>query len=209
MTQHKMKKGYPIVLTASRAEANHYDNNPFMAFICTFPKKISSHMLKEHLNNLDNNKDGSAKQTIYGLRKIEAILVNEFGEENVVVSHYNNLDKFIGKRTKIVGISTMDPLGLAYVSTTYNSLIGFTGFGSSSDLNSGSGVETFAILIALSMVISIWSSSRLLIALLPSFFSPNTKSRLTYGIKEVTFWWIMFFVYLVKLPSLRKTDASA
>ena len=127
MTQNKMEEGYPIVLTASRAEANHYDNNPFMAFICTFPKKISGRMLKEHLNSLENNKDGSAKQTIYGLRKIESILVNEFGEEKVVVSHYDNLDKFIGKNTKVVGISTMDPLGLAYVSTTYNSLIGFGG----------------------------------------------------------------------------------
>jgi len=33
--------GYPIVLTASRAEANEFDDNPFAAFICTFPKKLS------------------------------------------------------------------------------------------------------------------------------------------------------------------------
>ena len=127
MTQQIRDKGYPIVLTASRAEANHYNNNPFAAFICTFPKKISGHILKDHLANLENNNDGTAKQTIYGLRKIESLLINEFGEENVIVSHYNNLNKFIGKKTKIVGISTMDPLGLAYVSTTYNSLIGFGG----------------------------------------------------------------------------------
>ena len=127
MTQRGSNEGYPIVLTASRAEANNFDNNPFAAFICTFPKKISGYLLKEHLNNLEDKEDGTAKQTIYGLRKIESLLINEFGEENVVVSHYNNLDKFIGKKTKIVGISTMDPLGLAYVSTTYNSLIGFGG----------------------------------------------------------------------------------
>lgn len=127
MTQYERDQGYQIVLTASRAEANHYGNNPFAAFICTFPKKISGYLLKEHLYNLENNKDGTAKQTIYGLRKIESLLINEFGEKNVVVSHYDNLNKFIGKKTKIVGISTMDPLGLAYVSTTYNSLIGFGG----------------------------------------------------------------------------------
>jgi radical SAM superfamily enzyme YgiQ (UPF0313 family) len=127
MIQREGDGGYPIVLTASRAEANHYSNNPFAAFICTFPKKISGYLLKEHLSNLESNKDGTAKQTIYGLRKIESLLINEFGENNVVVTHYDNLDKFIGKNTKIVGISTMDPLGLAYVSTTYNSLIGFGG----------------------------------------------------------------------------------
>jgi radical SAM superfamily enzyme YgiQ (UPF0313 family) len=127
MARQQMEGGYPIVLTASCAEANHYDNNPFEAFICTFPKKISGYLLKEHLSNLESNKDGTAKQTIYGLRKIEALLTNAFGENNVVVTHYDNLAKFVGKNTKIVGISTMDPLGLAYVSTTYNSLIGFGG----------------------------------------------------------------------------------
>ncbi len=119
--------GYPIVLAASSAEANDYDDNPFLAFICTFPKKISGHILKEHISNLDNNDDGTAKTTIYGLRKVESLLVDAFGKDSVVVTHYDNIHRFIGKKTKIFGISTMDPLGLAYVSTTYNSLIGFGG----------------------------------------------------------------------------------
>jgi len=119
--------GYPIVLTASRAEANEYDDNPFAAFICTFPKKLSALALREHLENLANNKDGTAQRTIYGLRKVESLISDEFGQENVVAAHYDQLHKFIGKNTKIVGISSMDPMGLAYVSTTYNSLIGFGG----------------------------------------------------------------------------------
>ena len=32
--------GVPIVLAASRVEANEYNDNPFSAFICTFPKKL-------------------------------------------------------------------------------------------------------------------------------------------------------------------------
>ena len=119
--------GYPIVLTASRAEANEFDDNPFAAFICTFPKKLSGLALREHLENLISNKDGTAQRTIYGLRKVESLISKEFGQENVVVAHYDQLHKFIGKNTKIVGISSMDPMGLAYVSTTYNSLIGFGG----------------------------------------------------------------------------------
>jgi radical SAM superfamily enzyme YgiQ (UPF0313 family) len=119
--------GYPIVLTASRAEANEYDDNPFAAFICTFPKKLSGLALREHLVNIPSNKDGTAQRTIYGLRKVESLISDEFGQENVVAAHYDQLHKFIGKNTKIVGISSMDPMGLAYVSTTYNSLIGFGG----------------------------------------------------------------------------------
>ncbi len=119
--------GYPIVLTASRAEANDYDNNPFAAFICTFPKRLSGFALREQIGKLPTNSDGSAKRTIYGLRKVESLLIDAFGEDKVIVAHYDNLHKFIGKNTKIVGISSMDPMGLAYVSTTYNSLIGFGG----------------------------------------------------------------------------------
>ena len=119
--------GVPIVLAASRAEANEYDNNPFTAFICTFPRKLSGYALREHMNNLPTNSDGTAKRTIYGLRKVESMLIDEFGEENVVCTHYDNLHRFVGKNTKVVGISTMDPMGLAYVSTTYNSIIGFGG----------------------------------------------------------------------------------
>lgn len=127
MNNGENSEGVPIVLAASRAEANEYDSNPFAAFICTFPKKLSGYALKDYLSNLENNEDSSAKCTIYGLRKVESMLIDEFGEENVVVSHYDNLHKFIGKKTKVFGISTMDPMGLAYVSTTYNSLIGFGG----------------------------------------------------------------------------------
>ena len=127
MEESKDIDGVPIVLAASRAEVSEYDNNPFAAFICTFPKKLSGYALREHLTHLESNEDGAAKRTIYGLRKVESMLIDEFGRENVVVSHYDNLHKFIGKKTKIVGISTMDPMGLAYVSTTYNALIGFGG----------------------------------------------------------------------------------
>lgn len=121
------QNGYPIVLTASRAEANEYDDNPFAAFLCTFPKKMSVLLLRDHLENIPSNNDGTAQRTIYGLRKVESLLTREFGEENIVVAHYDQLHRFIGKDTKIVGISSMDPMGLAYVSTTYNSLIGFGG----------------------------------------------------------------------------------
>ena len=127
MNDEEIIDGVPIVLAASRAEANEYDNNPFSAFICTFPKKLSGYALRDHMNNLTINEDGTAQRTIYGLRKIESTLIDEFGEDNVVTVHYDQLDRFIGKKTKVVGISTMDPMGLAYVSTTYNSLIGFGG----------------------------------------------------------------------------------
>jgi len=120
--------GKPIVLTASRAEISSYSGDPFAAFMATFPHKwIPRWFLREEWFRPLDNEDGTAKFVPYGLRKIESLLLEEFGEENVVTVHPENLGNFIGPNTKVVGISSMDPMGLAYVSITYNSMIGIGG----------------------------------------------------------------------------------
>jgi len=118
--------GSPIVLTASRAEISQYGGDPFKAFICTFPELLSRRALNGYLRQ-DDSADGPARFAPYGLRKVEAILAREFGRENVTTCHPDRLAEFVGPRTRLVCITTMDPVGLAYVSTTYNSLIGFGG----------------------------------------------------------------------------------
>lgn len=120
------KDGYAVVLTASKAEMSHYGGDPFKAFICTFPQLFSRRVLGEHLVSVPE-KDHTERFAPLGLRKVEAILSEKFGPENVVVSHPDNLGEFIGNKTKVLAITTMDPIGLAYVSTTYNKLIGFGG----------------------------------------------------------------------------------
>ena len=126
MKSAKEVAGYQIVLTASCAEISQYGGDPFKAFMCTFPELLSRRALNGYLMENDAA-SGPARFAPYGLRKVEAILAKEFGEENVVVSHPDSLDRFVGKNTRLVCISTMDPSGLAYVSKTYNSLIGFGG----------------------------------------------------------------------------------
>jgi radical SAM superfamily enzyme YgiQ (UPF0313 family) len=127
-SEHKpINGGKKIVLTASRSEMSQYDYDPFIAFTCTFPHKLIPGRHKARWLRPINQRDGSNKFAPYGLRKIETVLIDEFGQENVIVAHYNNLGKYIGPKTELVGISTMDPLGLAYVSTTYNSILSFGG----------------------------------------------------------------------------------
>ena len=127
-----MDKGYKIVLTASRAEMSQYgpekglSPDEFEAFMCTFPRIFTQLYLKRFLKPL-NSPDGRVKFAPYSLRKVEAVLANHYGAREVIVCHPDNLNECVGRRTELVGISTMDPLGLAYVSTTYNSLIGVGG----------------------------------------------------------------------------------
>ena len=121
--------GVKIVLTAPRGEMSSYSGDPFAAFIAVFPEKVIPRPLlrPEWFNPLDNP-DGSAKFVPYGLRKIETLLLDAgFPPEDVVCCHPDNLERFVGPRTKIVGITSMDPMGLAYVSVTYSSMIAVPG----------------------------------------------------------------------------------
>ena len=116
--------GVPIVLTASMIEMSDFNLNPFIAFSGGFPKFL---VQKKLYPPVPFNEDGTAKFAPYGLRKIESLLIEEFGEENVVTVYPTNLHRFIGPKTKIVGISTMDPLGIGFVSRTYTSIFGING----------------------------------------------------------------------------------
>ncbi|UCC32946.1 MAG: radical SAM protein, partial [Candidatus Bathyarchaeota archaeon] len=76
---------------------------------------------------MPNNSGGSAKYAPYGMRKIEALLIEEFGVENVVVVHPDNLKQVVGPKTKVVGVSSMEPAGIGFVSRTYTSFVGLGG----------------------------------------------------------------------------------
>jgi radical SAM superfamily enzyme YgiQ (UPF0313 family) len=116
--------GIMIVLTASDIEMSDFNLNPFIAFSGGFPKSLVQNKLYPPL---PSNLDGTAKFAPYGLRKVESLLIQEFGEENVVTVHPSNLHCFIGPKTKIVAISTMDPLGIGFVSRTYTGILGMNG----------------------------------------------------------------------------------
>ncbi len=128
-SQEPANGGTPIVLTASRAECSNYSGDPFAAFLAVFPEKVlpSVIMRNDWFHPGEHNPDGTARFVPYGLRKIEALLKDALGEEAVAVVHPDNLGKFVGPKTKVVGISSMDPMGLAYVSMTYNSMIAVGG----------------------------------------------------------------------------------
>jgi radical SAM superfamily enzyme YgiQ (UPF0313 family) len=119
--------GKKVVLTAPETEMNQFKNNPFMAFSAAFPPTIPFFIVQKLLRSPPkSHPDGRAVFAPYGLRKLEATLISHgFKESEIVVVHPSKLDDFIGNETKAVGISSMDPFGIAYVSRTYSELLGF------------------------------------------------------------------------------------
>ncbi len=122
-------KGVPIVLTGSATDMSDFKLSPFRAFTGGFPTAIIPRFLLRRYwyPRVPTNGDDTAKYAPYGMRKIEAVLVREFGEQTVVVAHPYNLEKFVGPETKVIGISSMEPAGTGFVSRTYTSLVGFGG----------------------------------------------------------------------------------
>ncbi|HUJ84389.1 MAG TPA: radical SAM protein [Candidatus Acidoferrales bacterium] len=119
--------GAKIVLTASATEMSDFYNNPFIAFTAGFARGPFPLTLvrKTLYPPVDRKPDGRARFAPYGLRKVEAMLLeNGFTEKEVVVVHPDDLEDFVGPETKVVGISSMDPTGMGYVSKTYSSIIG-------------------------------------------------------------------------------------
>jgi len=123
----KTNGGVKIVLTASAVEMSDFYNSQFFAFVGGFSKgPIPAWLPRKHLYPpAESNSDGTAKYASYGLRKVEAALLETgFKESDIAVVQPHQLNAFVGSKTKVVGVSTMDPLGMGYVSKTYSSLIG-------------------------------------------------------------------------------------
>ncbi len=115
------------MLTASATEMSEFGNSQFVAFVGGFASgPFPKWLIRKYLYPpVDRTAEGRAKVAPYGLRKVEAILLqNGFSEDEVAMVHPADLDKFIGPNTKAVGISSMDPTGMGYVSKTYSSLVG-------------------------------------------------------------------------------------
>lgn len=122
-------QGVPIVLTGSATDMSDFKLSPFRAFTGGFPTAIIPRFLlrKYWYPRVPKNRDYTAKFAPYGMRKIETVLVKEFGEQRVAVVHPDDLKMFVGPNTKVIGITSMEPAGTGFVSRTYSSLVGFGG----------------------------------------------------------------------------------
>ncbi len=121
--------GYPVILTAPDTDFTDFYNNPIWPF---FFFSVSKHALGGMLNIFMKNKmqevlpDGQAKLAPYGLRKMEAALVESgIAEGDIVTVHPRFLGRFVGPNTKVIGVSAMNTNGVTYCDQTFTALIGF------------------------------------------------------------------------------------
>lgn len=113
-----------VILTAPATEMSDHHGKEFLGFAtCAPPVVVPRFFLKQFFYpKVKTKRDGSVRFAPYGLRKIEAVLSEEF---EVMVVHPYDIENFIEENC-VVGISAMDPLGQGPVSVTLASLLGGT-----------------------------------------------------------------------------------
>jgi radical SAM superfamily enzyme YgiQ (UPF0313 family) len=119
--------GYPVVLTADRTLMADYpvlfDGMMGTIQTTTVPEPIMRNIIAPPLRS-----DGlAARKAPLGLRRIEAALLGDgFRREDVILCTPEDLEKCVGPRTKIVAVSSSDPLGRGMSNSTMSDMAGGT-----------------------------------------------------------------------------------
>ena len=74
--------------------------------------------------DVEYNADGSARYMPAGARVVEASLLRRFTPDDVVCCYPADVDKFIGPNTRVVAVSTHNPLGVTFAAGVYTSIFG-------------------------------------------------------------------------------------
>jgi radical SAM superfamily enzyme YgiQ (UPF0313 family) len=113
-----------IVLTTDDSVMSNYNNNIYLGFLSCLPTNICPLPLYRLIvPRLDNNPDGTVMEPPLPIRAVEAICVNSgIPREDVKIAQYSELDRFIGPETKIVGVSTHDPMGYGPATSTWSTI---------------------------------------------------------------------------------------
>jgi hypothetical protein len=121
-------QGVPIVLTGSATDMSDFNLSPFRAFSGGFPTAIVPRfLLRKYLYpKAPTNEDYTASMHHMEYEKLRQPNPRVRGTKSCS-SRPHDLKSFVGPNTKAIGITSMEPAGIGFVSRTYTSLVGFGG----------------------------------------------------------------------------------
>jgi radical SAM superfamily enzyme YgiQ (UPF0313 family) len=118
-------RGRMIVLAAATSESSEFMRSTWrQMLLATLPAKYARYLGVNWSCDVEVREDGQAKYVPNGLRIIEALLIERFGQENVAVCYADQLERFIGEDTKAVGIHAHNPLGITFATDVYAGFYG-------------------------------------------------------------------------------------
>jgi hypothetical protein len=73
---------------------------------------------------VEYNEDGTARYMPAGVRLVEKSLLREYSNSDMAACFPDDLHKFIGPNTRVVAVSTHNPLGVTFAAGVYTSIFG-------------------------------------------------------------------------------------
>jgi radical SAM superfamily enzyme YgiQ (UPF0313 family) len=119
-------RGVPIVLTAPLTESIDHAGFFIQMSLASIPQWMEWVIDKKYpaWRDVPKTVDQRAGTAPAGLRVLEAVLAREFGPDHVAICYPDQLTEFIGENTRIVGVSTHNPLGTTFAAGVYASIFG-------------------------------------------------------------------------------------
>ncbi len=112
-----------IVLVSDTTLNREYSHFPLLDFLPCAPSGLVPRVLWEYLKGRPPASDrGRASIAPYSLRKLESALLAKHSPDEVVVAHEDHLEEMIKDDTEVIGVNTMDPLGLGPLTMSYSVL---------------------------------------------------------------------------------------
>jgi radical SAM superfamily enzyme YgiQ (UPF0313 family) len=118
--------GKLIILTAPLTEIIDHAGFFIQMAMASMPVWMEGVLNKRYptWRQLDHNEDGSAQSMPAGIRVLEASLLRRFSPEDVIACYPDDVGRFLGPNTRVVAVSTHNPLGVTFAAGVYASVFG-------------------------------------------------------------------------------------
>src|SRR5262245_8002651 len=123
-----LQSGARIVLTAPLTETIDHAGYFIQMSMASLPMWLEGILNRKypHWRELEYNDDGTARYMPAGVRVLEASLLRRFPATDIVCCYPDVIDRFIGPETRVVAVSTHNPLGVTFAAGVYTSIFGST-----------------------------------------------------------------------------------
>ena len=125
-TDSPVDGGKLIVLTAPLTETIDHAGFFIQMGMASMPIWMEGVLNRKYPNwrEIEHNEDGSARYMPAGVRVLEASLLRAYSPDDIACCLPDNLNKFVGPRTRVVACSTHNPLGVTFAAGVYTSIFG-------------------------------------------------------------------------------------
>jgi radical SAM superfamily enzyme YgiQ (UPF0313 family) len=125
-TQGPADGGKLIVITAPLTETIDHAGYFIQMGMASMPIWMEGVMNKKYpkWREVEYNDDGSARYMPAGVRLVETSLLREYKPEDIACCYPDDLEKFVGPNTRVVAVSTHNPLGVTFAAGVYTSIFG-------------------------------------------------------------------------------------